>query len=274
MNNKQISVLMSVYKNEKPEYLDMALRSILDQTQKAEEVILVLDGELTTELYNVVNKFKRFDKIKVYPIDKNVGLGKALNYGLSKCKNELVARMDTDDIAKPNRLERQLKEFINDSELCICSADVLEFDGDIDNVIATKELPTQHDDIVKYSKKRNPFNHPVVMFRKIDIEKVGGYKHFYLFEDYYLWIRLISEGFKTKNIDEPLLFMRANEDMYARRGGLKYAKSIFLFKRELLKMKYLTPFEFVIITTPHIIVALLPNRLRILIYKLFLRKGN
>lgn len=272
MNNSRYSVLMSVYYKENPEYLRESIISMLQQTVMPDEIILVKDGPLTKELENVIDEFKYNDILKIIELDENVGLGKALNIGLKACKNELVARMDTDDVSREDRCEKQLERFKNNKSLSILSSTVAEFDTDINNINNMKRLPTKHEEIIKYSKKRNPFNHPSVMYRKEAVQKAGGYQHFHLFEDYYMWVRMILSGAVCENIDEPLLFMRANEDMFRRRGGASYFKSVFKFKFHILRLGFLTFPEFIISIIIRGFVSLVPNKMRIMMYKRFLRK--
>lgn len=271
MENTKYSVLMSVYHKEKPEYLRQSIISMLEQSVMPDEIVMVKDGPLTKELESVLDEFSDVEILRLIPLKKNVGLGKALNIGLGKCKNELIARMDTDDISKKDRCKKQLEEFRKNKSLSILSASVAEFDKDINTINNIKKLPSNHKDIVQYAKKRNPFNHPVVMYKKQAVQDVGGYKHFHLFEDYYLWARMILNGAICANIDEPLLYMRANEDMFKRRGGFSYFKSVLKFKWHMFKLGFLSFGDFVSAVAIRGIVSLVPNKIRIKIYKKFLR---
>ena len=106
-NSNGFSVLMSLYMKEKPEYLDRCLESLFEQTIHANEIIIVLDGAISTELTATIEKWKTFLPLKILPLKENVGLGKALNLGLKICSNDIIIRMDTDDICLENRLETQ-----------------------------------------------------------------------------------------------------------------------------------------------------------------------
>ncbi|MFL7011311.1 glycosyltransferase [Enterovibrio norvegicus] len=215
------SVLMSLYIKERPEYLIQCLDSLLNQTVKPDEVVIVEDGPLTSELLDVLDGWQDKIPLKRIRINKNVGLGKALNEGLKHCKFSLVARMDTDDICLPNRFERQLYVFKSEN-IDICGSWVSEFSENIDIITAFKKAPIQHDDIVKFSRLRNPMNHPSVMYRKSVVIEVGGYDDVLYFEDYHLWLKLIDSKSRFYNIDEPLVSMRANPSQLSRRGGFKY----------------------------------------------------
>ena len=221
------SVLMSVYHKEKPEYLKQAIESIQAQTLSANDFVLVCDGPLNEQLDRVIatKQQEMGESLNVVRLAKNGGLGNALNEGIKYCKNELVARMDSDDIAYPDRCEKQIAVFNTHSEVSICSGIVEEFTTDPSKVDTRRVLPETNAEIVEFAKKRNPFNHPCVMYKKSAVEAVGSYQDFYLLEDYYLWLRMLMAGYQGYNIQEPLLHMRAGSDMYLRRAGWKYAKT-------------------------------------------------
>lgn len=272
MKDVKYSVLMSIYYKEKPDYLRQSIISMLEQSVVPDEIIMIKDGPLTDELESVLDEFADVEILRLIPLEKNVGLGKALNIGLNECSNELIARMDTDDISKKDRCEKQLEAFRKNKSLSLLSSTVAEFDEDISTINNIKALPSSHEEIVKYSKKRNPFNHPVVMYRKQAVQAVGGYKHFHLFEDYYLWARMILNGAICENIDEPLLYMRANEDMFKRRGGFSYFKAVVKFKWRMFRIGFLSLGELISSVLVRGVVSLIPNKARIMIYKKFLRE--
>ena len=243
------------------------------QTLLPDEIVLVEDGPLTSELDNVVSEYaERYPILKVVPMPVNQGLGKALNEGLKHCSYELVARMDTDDIAMPDRFQKQMEVFNKHPEVDVCSAWIDEFVGDVQNVTSTRKLPEWHEDIVLYAQGRNPMNHPVVMFRKSKVLAAGGYQHFPLFEDYYLWARMLKSGAKFYNIQQSLLLFRTSPDMFKRRGGWKYAKDEFCFQKMLLKMGLITRKRFVMNVVIRFPSRIIPNGLRSLIYKKLLRR--
>jgi len=270
----EFSVLMSVYIKEKPEYLKKSLDSMLCQTVMPSQIVLVEDGELTDELYSVIEEYKgKTDIIKSVPLEENVGLGKALSIGLSACDYPIVARMDTDDIAFPERFEHQIKAFEEDDELDICGAHALEFDGDTENVISKKHVPVTHQEIYNYAKKRNPFNHPTVMYKKQAVIDAGDYQHAMGFEDYFLWARMLVNGAKAKNIDEYLLYFRTGGDMFRRRGGYEYLKNALAVKKKIYKIGLSGFSDYLISSAVHIAVSLMPNKIRSFVYRKFLRKN-
>lgn len=181
------SVLMSVYLKEQPLFLRQSLNSIFKQTFEPNEVILVEDGPLSNGLYAILDEFQSlYPQIIRVKLSQNGGLGNALNEGLKHCSHELVIRMDTDDICFPDRFEKQIEFMTKHPEVDISSAWLEEFEGDVTNVKTIKKVPASHSEIKTYIKTRNPLNHPAVIFRKSAVERAGGYKHFPLFEDWYL----------------------------------------------------------------------------------------
>jgi len=266
----KFSILMSIYHKEKPKYFNRAIQSIWDeQTVKPNEIVLVQDGKLTDELYEVIEIWQKKigDRFKTIPLKQNVGLGDALNIGLQHCSYEIVARMDTDDIAMPNRFEKQLKVFEND-DIDICSSWVSEFDNDEKVIVSYRKLPKTHENILKFAKKRNPLNHPAVMYKKSSIKKASGYKKMIWFEDYYLWVRMLMNGARFYNIQEPLVNMRAGYGQLERRSGLKYALNEFKFQKILYKIGFLNKFEFIRNSLIRFIVRVVPKKIVKKIYKI------
>ena len=190
---KEFSVLMSVYAREQSEHLIAALHSVFEQTVSPTEVVLVEDGPLTTELNTVITDFsERYSALKIVKLAKNMGLGNALNVGLSACTYSLVARMDSDDLSLPNRFETQLKVFEKDLEVSVVGGWISEFENNPEQIISYRKVPEFDSEIKHFFCSKSPVNHVTVMFRKEDILKVGGYQHFYCLEDYWLWTRTVS----------------------------------------------------------------------------------
>lgn len=272
MNEIKYSVLMSVYHKEQPEYLRDSINSMLNQTIEPDEIVLVKDGPLTEALEKVIYEYKDNPILNVVELKENVGLGKALNIGLTKCKNEIVARMDTDDISEVERCETQIK-FFEDPSISVVGSSVAEFIDNTNNVIAYKSVVEDHEQITRDMKYRNPMNHPTVMFRKKDVESVGSYKHWFLNEDYFLWIRMLEKGFRFKNINKPLVKMRITDETYMRRGGWKYfitQKNLFDY---MLKNKIIGLKEYIYNNSVRFIArVLIPNRVRKYLYLHLLRK--
>lgn len=273
---KKYSVLMSVYHKENPTWFDESIKSMFEQTIKPSEFVLVEDGPLTKELYGVVEKYKtKYPKeFKVVAIEKNVGLGPALKKGVEECSNEYIARMDSDDFSMPKRIEKEFEIFEKYPDIGMVGTNVSEFIDSIDNVVCYVILPETNEDIIKFSKSRNPFRHPSVMFKKSAVVNAGNYREYYLCEDYDMWLRMIRNNCNCYNIQENLVYMRISDDFYKRRGGIKYLKSINKFKKEQMTLGYFTKMEYLKSIIPHAIVCLMPNFMRDLIYKKLLRKSK
>lgn len=263
------SVLMSVYYKEKPKYLREAMMSIYNQTLPTNDFVLVCDGPLNDELDSVIEEMQKLfgNILKVYRLKENSGLGNALNIGLKKCKNELVARMDSDDISRSDRCEKQIALF-KSKNIVFCSGTISEFIDDPLISAGKRVLPTEDKEIRIFSRKRNPINHPCVMFKRSAVIDVGSYNEkYHLFEDYYLWIRLLMNGYKAENITDILLDMRTPSDMYKRRGGAKYALDMLRFHKWLLSIKWSNQIDYLTGAIPHALICVLPNIIRKKIYK-------
>lgn len=268
------SVLMSVYHKEKPEYLKQAVESIQAQTLPTDDFVLVCDGPLNEPLDSVIaaKQQEMGESLHVVRLAKNGGLGNALNEGIKHCKNELVVRMDSDDIAYPDRCEKQIAVFNTHSEVSICSGIVEEFTTDPNAVDAKRVPPETNAEILEFAKKRNPFNHPCVMYKKSAVEAVGSYQDFYLLEDYYLWLRMLMAGCQGYNIQEPLLHMRAGSDMYLRRAGWKYAKTQARLFKFMKQQGFIGNGQYIKSCVIRSGSALAPNWLRKSIFERALRK--
>lgn len=275
-NLPNYSVLMSVYYKDNATWLKEAIDSMLNQTIITNDFVIIEDGKLTEELEEVIKFYEKeyFNIINIVRLKKNGGLGPALALGVEKCKNELIARMDSDDYSIPDRCEKQLYKFQDNKDLDIVGSSIAEFIGSIENVQAYRNLPETNEQIQKYARRRNPFGHPSVMFRKSKVLEAGNYRSYYLCEDYDMWVRMIEHNAKCYNFQDILVYMRIGEDFYKRRGGIKYLKSILNFKKELQKKGFYSKNDFIISSTAHIFVCLIPNKLRDILYRKVLRKNK
>lgn len=268
---EKYSVLMSLYKKEKPEYLRLSIDSMLNQTVKPDEIVLVEDGPLTEELYAVLDEYG--DKLTRIRNKKNLGLGLALNVGLKACRNELVARMDTDDISKTERCEKQLHYFEQHSETDIVGGDIAEFIGDESNIVGKRVVPQTNEEIREYMKKRCAFNHMSVMYKKGSVQAAGGYQDWFWNEDYYLWIRMLLNGAVFANTGTVLVDVRTGKEMYQRRGGKKYFKSEVRLQWFMLK-NHLIGFPRCILNVAQrlILQVLMPSKVRGIVFRTFARQ--
>lgn len=266
---KKYSVLMSLYKKENPEYLRIAIDSMLNQTVAPDEIVLVEDGPLTDELYAVLDDYPILHRIKN---EKNLGLGLALNIGLKECRNELVARMDTDDCSKPERCEKQLQRFLEKPYLAIVGSHIDEFVDDISNVISQRIVPTTSEEIYKFAKKRSAFNHPAVMYSKTSVLENNGYADLKRNQDVDLFGRMQFNGYKAENIDEALLWFRSSDELAKRRKSWQNTWSYIATIREFWKMGYSSFIDYAIVGIAQTGMYLMPIKLQNYIYRNFLRK--
>jgi len=268
-----ISVLMSVYIKEKSLCLEESLNSIVNQTAFPNEVVIVKDGPLTEELELVLNSFiERFPALFIIiNLEKNYGLGYALSVGLKYCSNEIIARMDSDDISASDRFKEQYQLMI-DGEFDIVGTNIEEFNKYPGDLSIFRRLPEKGSDIINFSKFRNPFNHPSVMFRKTIAINSGNYNaNYLLFEDWHLFVRMIQNGAKTYNLQKNLLYFRVSDKIHVikRRSGIKYLISEFKFSLFLLTSKHINFFEWFIYIIVKLPLRILPPSLiKVIYYKI------
>ena len=268
------SVLMSLYIKEKPEYLRECLDSILSQTVTPQEIVVVKDGPLTDDLEKVLSEYieKAPELYVVVPLETNRGLGLALAEGVVRCSNELIARVDTDDISRNDRFEIQLKEFNDDPDLDICGSHMLEFEGSCENIVAKRTVPLTDIEIKEYQRKRDGFNHPSVMYKKSSVLKAGNYRSCLLMENTLLWVNMFNAGAKAKNVDDTLVFARIGADMYQRRGGFSYFKKYKQGRKIIKQTGYISAWDYHYTLAVQLVVALIPNKLRGWVFKKILHR--
>ena len=271
---QKYSVLMSLYKKENPEYLNLAIESMVNQTLKPEEIVIVKDGEITAELQAVLDDYstKYLELFHIVGYEKNRGLGLALNYGLEHCKNELVARMDTDDISKPQRCEKQLEAFEKYPNYAIIGSAVDEFCGTTDNITGRRVVPSSPRDIYNFAKRRSAFNHPSVMYRKSKVLEFGGYSDLRRNQDVDLFGRMIFGGCKAANFKESLLWFRSDDNLSKRRKSWENTWSYIDTIRRFHKMGYSSMGDVVMVAGAQTVMYLMPIKVRNWLYKTFLRK--
>lgn len=275
--NENFSVLMAVYKNDNPQDFRVAVESVtIKQTLKPSEVLMIVDGPVSPSLTNTIKQLQaEIPYIKVEWCERNRGLGLALQYGMEHVSNELVARMDSDDIALPQRFEYQVKLFIDDPELGIAGGQISEFIDTPDNIVGYRYVPLKNKDIYNYLKIRSGFNHMTVMFRKSKVLQAGNYQSFYLAEDIYLWLRMSLCGCKFANLDKVLVNVRVGREMYARRGGWKYFRSEVRLQKFRLKNGIISLPLYLFNMIVHFTVkCLMLNKVRALFFQNMLRRHS
>lgn len=270
------SIITSIYKNDNPEFVRVALDSMLvKQTVKPTEIVLVRDGQVPATLDNLLNEYEMTYStvFNIIRLEKNGGLGKALKLGVESAKYDIVARMDSDDICLPNRFELQLQYMVAHPECDIVGGQMTEFIREPSNIVGKRVVPEGNEAIYEYMKSRCALNHVTVMFRKDTILKVGNYQDWFWNEDYYLWVRMMMNKCVFANLSDVLVNVRSGEDQYARRGGMKYFKSEEGIQRLMLDNKLINRCEYSVNVAKRLIVQLLlPNWLRGWVFRTFARK--
>jgi glycosyltransferase involved in cell wall biosynthesis len=257
------SVLMTVYKKDSPEYFIQSVSSMLNQTLKTNDFVLVCDGPITEELEQAITTVftGHEDILNLVRLPQNVGLGQALHNGLPLCKNEWVARMDDDDISHLDRCEIELKFIEEHPGLSIVGSYVNEFEDNPRKPIRVKEVPTGEESILKYSKRRNPFNHSTVMIKKQDIIAAGNYSTMRTNQDVDTWVRVLNKGYKGSNIDQPLVDFRFDKNTYERRKEWKNIKLMIDVWKNFWKQGYCSFADYLFVASMQIAVFIMPNKL-------------
>lgn len=269
------SVLMTVYAEDNPKFFSLALDSMVRQSYPPDEIILVKDGPITENLQKIINDATVSGApIAQVQLEKNVGLGLALNEGIKVAKNELIARMDSDDFSMPNRCKLQIEEFERNQALDIVGCSVLEFIGEIDNVVGERKVPQSNEEIYQFAKRRDPFNHPTVMYRKSFLEKVGCYSDYRKNQDTDLWIRMLSAGAICMNIDSPVFMFRFDERTYEKRKSWQSTKTLISIRYKAWKMGFNSLGEFLQIAIVQLGVYVLPIGFQRVLYQKVLRKSR
>lgn len=272
----EYSVLMSVYEKEQPAWLRAAVESMLAQTVPPSEFVIVEDGPLTDGLYKEIARFEAGypGLFHIVSYSENRGLGYALHEGMTFCTKPVVARMDSDDLARPERMKVQLS-LMEEQRLDMVGSQVVEFVESPERPVALTDLPEDHDAIVTYSKRRNPFRHPPMTFRRDKVLEAGSYSpEFLYFEDWDLFNRMLAIGCRAGNVHEPIVAMRVSPDFYARRGGIAYLRYAWRFKRSQMGSGWFTPVDLVASFLPQAVVCLLPNAARSAVYTKMLRRRS
>lgn len=268
----RFSVLIPVYYKEKPEYFSEALASVINQTLKPNEIVVVKDGPLTEGLEEVLTKYDKENSglFKIVSLETNQGLGVALAKGVEECSYELIARMDSDDISRSDRFEKQIAEFEKDPDLDICGSQIAEFEGTVENVVSHRRVPLKDSEIKRFQKMRSAFNHMTIMFKKSSVIKAGNYQTCPGMEDGLLYVNMFLSGAKGMNSPEELVSVRVGSEMIIRRGGINYYRMYRDARKKILETKYISYYEYLLSLLEHFIVSLLPIKVRGIIYRRFL----
>lgn len=271
---KNYSVLMSVYKNDNSQFLFQAIESMLNQTLCPEQFVIVEDGPVNDDIESVISRYENEnrDLFTVVRLKNNGGLGNALNQGLKVCRNELIARMDADDISFPERCELQVNCFKSNCNLCILGAQIYEFVGSTDNIVSSRRVPCSFKDITVFAKRRSPFNHPTVMYKKSVIQELGGYPTLNRKEDLGLFIKAVNENCYSENLDKVLLYYRTSEENQKRRKTWVNCKEYIQVMWGFYRKKYCGTKDILYVIIGQLSMFILPTSLSQRLSKKYLRK--
>ncbi len=270
------SVLTSVYKNDNHVFLRDAINSIsVNQTLQPSEIILVVDGPVGEDINKTLSDLQtQIPYLNIIRLEKNMGLGHALNIGLAHTNYEFVARMDSDDISAPERCEKQVKYLSDNNDIAIVGGQITEFIENKNNIVGKRIVPCYSEDIERYLKSRCPFNHMTIMGRKSKILEAGNYLDLHFNEDYYLWIRMYEHGCKFANLPDALVNVRVGKEMYSRRGGWRYFKSEKWLQDYMLKRDIISLPRYCFNVLGRLgVQVLLPTQVRGFIFKKLFRKS-
>jgi glycosyltransferase involved in cell wall biosynthesis len=275
MAPEPFSVLLPVYAGDRPEFVTRAIQSVTDdQERPPDEVVIVQDGPVPDALASCLADAvsQRDGLVRVVSLPTNRGLGWALEAGLAVCHNDIVARMDADDISRPERFARQIP--LVESGFDLVGSALAEMGGDENDIRGYRHPPTTHDEIARFARFHSPFNHPTVVFRRSAVGRAGGYEHLGTLEDYWLWVRMLATGSKAANVDEPLLLYRVSAGAYERRGGWRLALAEVGLQRRLYRIGFTTTIEFVRNVAVRVSWRLCPVALRRHLYGFVFRRSG
>jgi glycosyltransferase involved in cell wall biosynthesis len=242
--HEPFTLLLSVWDGDQPEHLLQAFCSAVDEQRlRSAQVVIVQDGPVRDELAACLAELKATSPVPVtlVPLEQNRGLGPALDAGMAASQFDVIARMDADDVAMPHRFEVQIP-LIADAD--IVGAGLLEFVGDIENVVGQRVPPTDPEQIQRYARMHDPFNHPTVVYRRQAVQAAGGYGDLPLMEDYALFARMLQNGARAVNVAEPLVYYRVGATAFKRRGGTDLLRSELRLQREFRRQRFTTPAEY------------------------------
>lgn len=268
----EFSVLMSVYDKESPQFLRECLESIQQQSLHPDEVVVVEDGPINGELQAVLSDFRQVLPLVSVRLSRNRGLGDALNAGLERCGNDLVARMDTDDHCRPERFALQVAYMQAHPEIDMLGGAIAEFEDDPARPHAVRELPTGCDNVARFARSRCPVNHMTVMFRRRAVLEAGGYQRFLGMEDYYLWARMLCQGSRLDNVSDILVNARVGNGMLTRRRGWNYFRQDVRLQQKFRDMGFIDRTTMIKNICQRAPLRLLPEKALGLIYRWVLRK--
>lgn len=276
LEKHSISVVMSVYKNDDTAFFEEAIKSILNQSYLPDEIVIVVDGPVSSEINKLLDFYENKKLFKIIRLVQNKGLANALNIGIAEAKGNYIARMDSDDICFEDRFQKQI-DFIVKENLDIVGGQIIEFGNDIEDVVSFRKVPLEHSEMINFMKVRSPFSHPTILFRKEVFFGLNGYDVSIFPEDYDFFVRAYLKGFKFGNVDQSVLWFRLGSDRskaIRRRWGLTYAKNEIKLYKKFLQLGYYNYPEFFKVICFKIPLRILPFAFYKFIYFKILRNNS
>lgn len=273
---KDYSVLTSVYQNDKPEFVKIAIDSMLNQTLKPFQIVIVIDGKISRQLNKIISLYnQKYPKLfSIIKNKNNLGLGLALNEGLKYVKTDYIIRMDSDDYSSPQRAEKLLTYMQKNKEINILGSYIGEFVSNYNNIERIIKYPLFKNHLDAYNYSRDFIGHASVCIKTEVLKSVNGYKDLLFFEDTYLWLRLAKMKNNFHTIQEVLYLARIGNGFYERRSGFDYFKLEFKAFKVFKKEHLISNFSFYSNIFLRLIIRILPISFLKFIYKIILRSKN
>lgn len=268
-NSNTLSVLVSLFFKEKPEYINDALKSLYDQTYQADEIMLIVEGQLTDEHDKVLDYWNgkfRPGVLRIIHAGQVKGFPACLNLGLESTKCAYIARFDSDDECVPYRFEKQMAFLKNNPDVVLLGGQIEEFDDHMEVSMGVRRVPTTQTEIISYSKQRNPFNHQTVIYKRDIAIALGGYPLMAANEDYAFWSLFMVNKYKVANLPDILVKARTGEGLINRRSGRKYLKGELATIKYIYQIKAINLIQYLWLYITRSIGRMLPKRLIKMIY--------
>ena len=262
------TALGAFWSEDSPKLLARALNSVCQNSLLPQEIILVQDGHVPPELLKVIEDYNFFVPLRLIQLKDNKGLGHAMNVGLESVKTSYAIRFDADDVSLANRFQLLVTKLSEGYDLV--GSQVREL-NDPDSTKTIRRVPKTKEEICRYARYRNPFNHMTVGFRVSTVLNVGGYPNIRLREDYALWARFLAADCKICNIDEVLVQASVGDNMIRRRGGLNNLLAELKLQWLMVKLRVQSPIKAILFGCTRGLVCMLPVFLRKHFYRIYLR---
>lgn len=275
---EKYSVLLTVYIKVKTEELKLSIESMLNQTIKPDQFVIVYDGPVSQVVNNLVMDYVRNNEglFNVIRLPNNQGLAAALNAGIKACRNDLIARMDSDDYSKPNRCEIQLGEFAKDKNLALLGCNTQHFkESPYEPEEKYSNQPLDIESIKDKIRRNSAFSHPTVMFRKGVVLDCGGYDPILRrSQDHDLFSKMIYKGYECRNIKDALVLFRADEDCMLRNRNADSCKARIIIQKRLLSRKQCSLADYLYIYMGVLVAKYMPQSMYIFLYSVFKEKKH